>query len=46
MTYDPSVVLGLPIILLGLILDDGAFAAPNLTYVEQLSELDIRPVCN
>ena len=44
--YDPSLVLSPHIILLGLILADGAFAAPNLTCAEQLSKLDIRPGYN
>ncbi|KAI9764096.1 MAG: hypothetical protein M1840_008901 [Geoglossum simile] len=44
--YDPSLVLSPHIILLGLILADGAFAAPNLTCAEQLSKLNIRPGCN
>jgi Protein of unknown function (DUF3435) len=44
--YDPSLVLSPHVFLLGLILADGAFAAPNLTSAEQLSKLDIRPGTN
>lgn len=44
--FDPSLVLSPHVFLLGLILADGAFAAPNLTSAEQLSRLDIRPGTN
>jgi hypothetical protein len=44
--YDPSLVLSPHVFLLGLILADNAFLAPNLTSAERLSELDIRPGTN
>lgn len=44
--FDPSLVLSPHVFLLGLILADDAFAAPNLTSAEQLSMLDIRPGTN
>lgn len=44
--FDPSLVLSPHVFLLGLILADGAFAAPNLTSAEQFSRLDIRPGTN
>jgi hypothetical protein len=44
--FDPSLVLSPHVTLLGLLLADKAFAAPNLTSAEQLSLLDIEPGCN
>ncbi|KAI9766360.1 MAG: hypothetical protein M1840_006624 [Geoglossum simile] len=41
--FDPSLILSPHVFLLGLIFADRAFAASNLTSVEQLSRLDIRP---
>ena len=41
--YDPSLILSPHVALLGLILADDAFLAPNLTSAEKISELDIRP---
>lgn len=41
--YDPSLIFSPHVILLGMIFDDQAFLAPNLTSPEGLSELDIVP---
>ena len=41
--YDPSLILSLHVALLGLILADNAFLAPNLTSAKKISELDIQP---
>jgi uncharacterized protein DUF3435 len=41
--YDPSLIFSPHVILLGLIFDNQAFAAPSLTSPERLSELDIEP---
>ena len=42
-TYDPSLILSPYVVLLGLILADDVFLAPNLTSAKKISELDIRP---
>jgi hypothetical protein len=39
--YDPSLVFSPHVILLGMIFDDQAFAAPSLTSPEELSRLNI-----
>jgi hypothetical protein len=44
--YDPSLIFSPHMILLGMIFDDQAFAAPSLTSPEKLSRLDIEPGCN
>lgn len=44
--FDPSLILSPHVLLLGLILADGAFAPPSLTSAQKLSELDIRPGSN
>jgi hypothetical protein len=41
--YDPSLILSLHVTLLGLILTNDAFLAPNLTSAKKISELDIQP---
>ncbi|CAG8980240.1 hypothetical protein HYALB_00009822 [Hymenoscyphus albidus] len=41
--FDPSLILSPHVALLGLILADEAFLAPNLTSAEKISGLDIRP---
>ncbi|CAG8982679.1 hypothetical protein HYALB_00000958 [Hymenoscyphus albidus] len=41
--FDPSLILSPHVALLGLILADKAFLAPNLTSAEKISGLDIRP---
>ncbi|KAF1814282.1 hypothetical protein P152DRAFT_465179 [Eremomyces bilateralis CBS 781.70] len=41
--YDPSLIYSPHVLLLGLIFDDQAFAAPSLTSPKQLSRLDIEP---
>ncbi|KAF1809568.1 C2H2 finger domain protein [Eremomyces bilateralis CBS 781.70] len=41
--YDPSLIYSPHVLLLGLIFDDQAFAAPSLTSPDQLSMLDIEP---
>ncbi|KAL5347682.1 hypothetical protein ACLOAV_007091 [Pseudogymnoascus australis] len=44
--FDPSLLLSPHVSLLGMIIDDEAFQAPNLTSGEAISKLDIRPGCN
>jgi len=44
--YDPSLIFSPHVVLCGLMFDDQAFAAPNLTSPEQLSILEIEPGCN
>src|SRR6516162_9325820 len=41
--YDPSLILSPHVALLGLILANDAFLAPNLTSAKKISKLDIRP---
>ncbi|KAG9229901.1 hypothetical protein BJ875DRAFT_386345 [Amylocarpus encephaloides] len=41
--FNPSLILSPHVFLLGLVFADGAFTAPNLKSVAQISGLDIRP---